>query len=289
MSVHDHHLVCPNPGGCRWENGSRVQANMPVLDGLIRMLGFRWDHRSALHSTLRVMQRYWNYTRGNLHLIPNVILSPSQDLAGLVQQLGHPDVRVLLNPLAEASFSKSSESRPNHLVAIVVGRLDPEKGVAELIESWPTDLTMTLQIAGSGSDANRCERLIAQRETISIGSQIELLGQLTHQQVMSLIVQSDVLIVPSLGSEIAPLVIDEAFVAGAHVLVADQPSLSKAVEGVVSGATYNPNDPNDLRKHLIRLDSQRIDGTLHSEKIEQSLQGREDNEFLSKLMESYGG
>lgn len=289
MSVHDHHLVCPNPGGCRWESGSRVQANMPVRDSLIGMLRFRWDHRSAFHSALRVLQRYWNYTRGNLHLIPDVILSPSRNLAGLVQKLGHPDVRVLLNPLADIRIDKSSESRPDHLVAVVVGRLEPEKGVAKLIESWPTDLVMTLKIVGSGSDTNRCERFIAQRKSLTIDSHIELLGQLTHDEVMRVIAQSDVLIVPSIGSEIAPLVIDEAFVAGTHVLVSDQPSLRNAVDGSASGSIYNPSDPNDLRMQLMRLDSQRIDGALHTESIEQSLQGRTDSEFLTKLMESYAG
>lgn len=287
MSAHDHHLVCPNPGGCLWKGGNRVHAKMPVLDGVIRMLRYRWDHRSVFHSALRVLQRYWNYTRGKLHLAPDVILSPSQVLAGLIQQLGHPDVRVVLNPLAEIPMDKRNESRPDQLVAVVVGRLDPEKGVPQLIESWPSDLAMTLRIAGTGSDLERCERLITQRQPGMIDSDIQLLGQLTHQQVMSLIAHSDVLIVPSIGSEIAPLVIDEAFVAGTHVLVADQPSLCTAVADAASGSIYNPNDPSDLRKQLMRLDSLRIDGTLNPDCIEQGLQGRTDNEFLAKLMESY--
>ncbi|MGJ8635503.1 MAG: glycosyltransferase [Phycisphaerales bacterium] len=288
MSVHDHHLVCPNPGGCFWKQGQRVAAEMPINDGLVGMLRKRWDHRSAFHSVLRVLQRYWNYTRHQRHLIPNVLISPSQDLAELMQQFGHPDVRVVHNPLPIPPAQSERDEDVDLLRVVVVGRVDPEKGVAELIKHWPTNLPSSLQIVGDGTELNRCRQIAMSRMQRDDTLVVEFLGQVSHEDSMRAISRSDVLIVPSLGSEVAPLVIDEAMVAGSAVLVSDQPALRNAIEGSSSSWVFNPNNPTDLQTKLLHIDSERMSGTLRSENAtKRPTQGRSDKEFLAALLSAY--
>lgn len=287
MSVHDHHLVCPNPGGCSWKKGQRVPADMPVTAGLIRMLRKRWDHRSAVHSTLRVLQRYWNYSRLQRHLIPDVLMSPSQELAVLMRRLGHPDVRVILNPLPSPPAESERVGDSDILRAVVVGRVDPEKGVAELVKHWPTDLSSSLQIVGIGTELNRCRQIVNARKQSNDAMEVEFMGQVSHEDSMRAISRADVLIVPSLGSEVAPLVIDEAMVARTAVLVADQPALRKAIGGASSCWVFNPSDASDLESQLSQIESARKSGTLNGVPQTTPLQGRSDEDFLAAILSAY--
>lgn len=287
MSVHDHHLVCPNPGGCFWKGGQRVPAELPVTDGLVGMLRKRWDHRSAVHSVLRVLQRYWNYTRHQRYLIPDVLMSPSEELAVLMQELGHPDVRVVLNPLPSPPAHSETGGESDFLRAVVVGRVDPEKGVAELIKHWPTNLPSSLQIVGVGTELNRCRQIVLERKQSGDALEVEFLGQVSHQDSMQAILRSDVLIVPSLGSEVAPLVIDEAMLARTTILVADQPAMRKAIEGVSLCWVFNPNDASDLKIKLNQIEASRKSGTLKSGTETLYLQGRSDEDFLVAVLSAY--
>lgn len=287
MSVHDHHLLCPNPGGCFWKRRQRVPAAMPVTDGLVQMLRKRWDHRSTAHSALRVFQRYWNYSHLQRHLIPDVLMCPSQELAALMRELGHPDVRVIFNPLPFQPAQGEPTDESNILRAVVVGRVDPEKGVAELIKNWPTNLPSSLLIVGVGTEHNHCRQIVGDRKQSDDALEVEFLGQVSHEVSMQVISRADVLIVPSLGSEVAPLVIDEAMVARTTVLVADQPALLKAIEGASLCWVFNPNDASDLECKLNQIESARKSGTLNAGIETKTLQGRSDENFLAAILSVY--
>ncbi|MBL4809805.1 MAG: glycosyltransferase [Phycisphaerales bacterium] len=288
MTVHDHHLVCPNPGGCYWKSGQRHIAPMPVASGLLPMLARRWDHRSRTHSVLRVLQRYWNYTLHARHLIPDTILSPAPTLAKLVSELGHPDVRVVLNPLAD----KPGVLRPtavDFLRVAIAGRIDPEKGVAVIIEHWPRDLKATIQIAGQGTDLERCRQIYASRKTASDALSVEFLGHLPHKEAMCVIARADLLIVPSIGPEVAPLVLDEAIIAGTQILISDQPALRAAVERLGHGWVFDPADPSDFDKKLREIEAARLSGILLPKEHSKTLPGRSPETYINELLAAYTG
>ena len=293
VSAHDHHLVCPNPGGNYWLRGNRQQANMPVRSGLFGMLRKRWDHRTYAHSILRVLQRHWNYTRHKRHLIPDVILSPSEQLAKYITALGDLDVRVLPNPAPAAT----NRLRPNgsiseRLAAVVVSRLDPEKGVAELIRDWPSDLAAKLSIVGDGKETDRCKKWINRKRAEGSLLEASLLGQLPHDQAMNTIADADLLIVPSIGSEVAPLVVDEAFALGTAVLVTNQPALQSLVESKgpainTKSWIYSQTDASDLRAQLMKIESARSAGDLHVTDSGLSSHFFTESEFLQQLLSVY--
>ncbi len=288
MTVHDHHLVCPNPGRCCWKSGVRYQAQLPVERGLISLFRRRWDHRSIGRSWLRVMQWWWNYSFKKRHLVPDVIVSPSSSLAEYVRGIGHPDVRVVHNPLPmKLDIEQSADDEM--LRVAVVGRIEPEKGVAGLIERWPGGVSTRMMIVGEGVDVARCRLAYQDRDCADDGLEVEFFGWRDHDETMRLIAEADILVVPSIGPEVAPLVIDEAMAVGTKVLVADQPALRSAVPDVSLGWVYDPMDSEALSRCVWQIEQQRVDGTIRILSSPAHLKDREPKEHLRMLMDVYQG
>ena len=287
MTVHDHHLVCPNPGRCFWKSGVRYHAQLPVDRGLVSLLGRRWDHRSIGRSLLRVLQWWWNYSLKERHLVPDVIVSPSTRLAEHVREIGHPDVRVVHNPLPKR-LDVVQPSNDERLRVAVVGRIEPEKGVAGLIEHWPGLVPTKMAIVGDGSDISRCRSVYESRDGVDDALEVEFLGWREHSETMQLIAGVDILAVPSIGPEVAPLVLDEAMAVGTKVLVADQPALRLAVPDVSLGWVYDPSDAEELSRCVLQIEQQRIEGQIRIVSLPVNFQNRAPEVHLKMLLEAYG-
>jgi hypothetical protein len=74
-----------------------------------------------------------------------------------------------------------------------------------------------------------------------------------HAAVPQIFAGLDVLVVPSLWIENAPIVIAEAFLAGIPVVCSDQGGMAELVEHGVAGLRFRPGDAQDLRRQLLRL------------------------------------
>jgi len=288
MTVHDHHLVCPNPGRCSWKSGVRHLAELPVERGLISLLSHRWDHRSIGRSWLRVLQWWWNYSLKKRHVVPDVILSPSSSLAEHIRETGHRDVRVVLNPLPKR-LDRVEPSNDDVLRVAVVGRIEPEKGIAELVECWPKQTPTKMIIVGDGSDLSRCRSVYQRRKTVDDTLQVEFVGRKEHHETMRLMAGVDILAVPSIGPEVAPLVIDEAMAVGTKVLVADQPALRLAVGDGSLGWVYDPSDTEALSRCVLHIEQQRAEGHIKAASGSVYVPSRAPEEHLRILLEAYQG
>jgi len=81
----------------------------------------------------------------------------------------------------------------------------------------------------------------------------KILGALPHAQVPELLARTDLLVVPSLWWENAPLVIQEALAARTPLLVADAGGMAELVEPNVSGWRFPLGDAAALASELSRL------------------------------------
>ena len=288
FSAHDHHLVCPNPGGSVWKHGQRERATMPVDGGLFSLLRNRWDHRSRVHSTMRALQWWWNYSIKRRHLIPDAVVCPSSQLAELMRERCLPYVHQIPNPLPELGAYKRHEPG-EHLQLVIAGRVEPEKGIAEFIEQWPSEVCATLRIVGEGSAIERCEQVQAERAKAHAagGLTVEFLGRLSHQATLGVIARSDVLALPSLVSEAAPLVLDEALAVGTRLLVADQPRLRGLVESTGLGWVYDPLAPGELAQVVDQIQSLFELGGLVITETSDYLKPREPKAFADALIALY--
>jgi glycosyltransferase involved in cell wall biosynthesis len=79
-------------------------------------------------------------------------------------------------------------------------------------------------------------------------------GPLDRRAVVSLLLATDVLVVPSIWIENAPFVIKEAWAAGSVVVASDLGGMAELVRHEETGLLFAPGDAESLRRTLLRLE-----------------------------------
>ncbi len=122
----------------------------------------------------------------------------------------------------------SDELRPDRRTSVpvtddwlFVGRLSPEKGILDLVRSWPSD--RALKVVGDGPQRDAVQ-------AASEGKPIEILGPLDRTRILGLMQRSIGLVFPSKWLEGAALVYIEALASGLPVLAWDPNVLAELVE-----------------------------------------------------------
>ncbi|MHC4810615.1 MAG: glycosyltransferase [Planctomycetota bacterium] len=246
LTAHDFHLVCPNAGACAFDAGGRRRVVEP--DSLRRagdLLGRRWDHRSAWHGWLRLLQHLWSYRVRRRREQLDLVLCPGEAAAAMLREAGLPvPVEVVPNPFdAEATramVSRRAAERANleTLQLIFVGRVEPEKGLAPVLDVWPSG-SARLRIVGDGQDLERCRAIVTRR---NLDDCIEFTGRLDRAGTLSSIAAADAVIMPSLTPEVSPMVVLEALALGTPVIAPGTGGLAELLEQA---------EPGD--RHLIDL------------------------------------
>lgn len=118
--------------------------------------------------------------------------------------------------------------RSNLKRVLFVGRICVEKGVETLIRSWSARKTSNLTLTFFGNisgDKAFCEKF---ERFIEGSDNVEYLGTIDNRELESRLVNYDVLILPSLFSEMSPLVIQEARSRGLYLIGSDSPGVEEA-------------------------------------------------------------
>ena len=131
---------------------------------------------------------------------------------------------------------------------LYVGRLEPEKGIARLVDKWPA--SEDLRIVGGGSQLDELQG----RERRNV----HVLGRRDRTEVLDQMRRSTGLLVPSLWLEGLPLVYVEALASGLPVLAMETNVVADLVrrEGTGQAATWDENlaeilpAARDRLKHL---------------------------------------
>lgn len=120
---------------------------------------------------------------------------------------------------------------------LYVGRLSPEKGIAQLLDGWPVDAPLT--VVGRGpllTDVRRRARR----------GDIEIIDRAGREQVAALMRRSLGLVLPSRWLEGFPLVYAEALAAGLPVLAGPQNGIASLVDADGTGAVFTGDLEADL-------------------------------------------
>ncbi len=140
------------------------------------------------------------------------------------------------------------------LKIVFLGRITEQKGLKVLLEALTnisSDKYM-VDLYGAYDDKdlyfNQCKQLIESK-----GLKVKFMGLLNRESVENTLAQYDILALPSLFSEMSPLVIQEAFQAGIPVLGSNVPGISEQVTHQQNGILFKFNDPNSLHKELLDL------------------------------------
>jgi glycosyltransferase involved in cell wall biosynthesis len=125
--------------------------------------------------------------------------------------------------------------------ALYLGRLSVEKGVGVLIDAWKT-LDVPINVVGTGP--------LEAATRAAAGAQVTMHGFLGDEDVTGAMRQSSFLVMPSIVYEGFPMVVAEAYAAGAPIVASRLGALAELVEDGVTGLHFNPGDPDDLAEKV---------------------------------------
>ncbi len=235
-----------------------LEGQLPMAGTLARELGRRlssvWTTRSA---ALEQMTRRTDHIRKICDKVTR-FLAPSRTLLGQFLDFGVPRQQIQLAELGidhnpYMGLERQGDEGP--LQIGFVGSLVPSKGPHLLLEAFsrlPKDQA-TLRLFGShlpyhGDDSyrHRLEPLLRQDGVLHHGA-------IPHGEIPRLLLDLDLLVVPSTWLENAPLVVKEAFLAGVPVVASRLGGMAEAVQEGHNGLLFEPGDAADLGRVLGRV------------------------------------
>lgn len=146
-----------------------------------------------------------------------------------------------------------------HILA--VGRFVEKKGFTYLLDACAIlkrkRVDFSLTFAGDGALRKKMEN---RAKELGISDKVHFMGFLSHDKISGLMVQSDVLVMPSVVDQKGdrdgiPNVIMEAYAHGLPVVASDIAGISEVVISGETGILVPPNDPIELSKALITLEA----------------------------------
>jgi len=174
---------------------------------------------------------------------------------------GSPRVRVVPTGLAPTSCRPRAEARaflrlpPDAFVAGVVGRVEPDKGIAEAVAALPllrqvrpdAHLVFVGPVDEASGSAREIDRLA---ETLGVAPAVQLAG--AHEDAATLLSAFDVLLHPS-RHEALPRAVLEALHAGIPVIATAVGGIPEAIEDGTSGLLVPPRNAARLGAAAGRL------------------------------------
>ncbi len=129
---------------------------------------------------------------------------------------------------------------------IYTGRLSEEKGIQTLLKAWrKMDTTLTLKLAGDGPLRQQLEQYCHTHQL-----NVEFLGFCAREQVLKLVGNALLQVVPSEWYEGFPMVILEAYSCGTPVLASRIGSLNEIVQEGKTGYKFSAGDIDSLASSL---------------------------------------
>jgi glycosyltransferase involved in cell wall biosynthesis len=137
---------------------------------------------------------------------------------------------------------------PNGKYALFVGRISEEKGLDVALDAWESEnLSLPLRIAGDGPMAaevrSRSENL----------ENVDYLGRKPRNDVLKLMKDAAVLVLPSIWYEGLPMTIVEAFSTGLPVVASNLGAMSSLIDHGRTGLHFEPRNPSDLAAQIRKV------------------------------------
>ncbi len=186
----------------------------------------------------------------------SLFLAPSRFLREQFLAFGIPAEKIVfaecgLPPLEITVTERRQAASP--LVFGYIGVVDPVKGVHLLIEAFLPLSGAELRIYGGETDYAPYPdrgRFLTQLHS---SPHIRLMGRYDNREVGRILSEVDVVVVPSIWYENAPLVIREAFLARKPVITAAFGGMQEWVQDEINGLLFRQRDVEDLRSKLVRF------------------------------------
>ena len=260
ITVHDYFLCCPNGGFFNYQKGRQCGCN--ALSP--KCLACNCDRRSyaeKLYRMLRTLIQQHVLRKGTTWLA--FLSSFSRDILEkhIKFKYNHFEIR---NPIAVKTLQRDYCALNADYDLLYVGRVDQEKGVAELC-SAAKKAGVRVVLAGSGEQFNRLRKQYAE---------FDWLGWSDKNTINKYAARSKLLVFPSLWYEVSPLsVLEIQQATGIPSLVSSLCAASEQVVDDISGSQFNPLDEDDFILKINYALSHRYGTRKEISEIAESLSG----------------
>lgn len=249
-------LKCLSSGVRAYRALTAVLPSDVVAGGLLAVSRWPWIRlpRGLRGSVGDAMARLAFLRREFEHV--DVALAPSQFLIDVFVRYGYPVRRFRLWPYGlDTSWLSSlrpreAEARPR---VGYIGQIDPIKGVHLLVEAFQSlsgQVSGELRIYGDLAKNPRYGEKL--RGVARRNPDIRFMGPFERSQIADVLSELDIVAVPSVWYENAPVVITEAFAARKPVIATNLPGMGELVEHGVNGLLFERGDVSGLAS-AIRL------------------------------------
>lgn len=193
------------------------------------------------------------YMWRQLHMA-NLVTSPSSFLRDRFVANGFPSDRILLTDYGTADhWLARFEHQPSDRLRFgFIGSVMRHKGVHTLIEAFNQVTTTEAELHIFG-DPGFAPDYYAEMQALARNPRIRFRGRFENDNVDSALAELDVLVVPSIWYENAPITIHEARLAGIPVIGSRIGGIPEFVDHEVSGMLFEAGNAFDLHVQMQRL------------------------------------
>jgi glycosyltransferase involved in cell wall biosynthesis len=164
-------------------------------------------------------------------------------------------------PLHRYPTQPGRRFKPDGMLRLItVGRLSPEKGIADAVEAIARirdaglGERIHLSIVGNGIERQRLAALVRDRALEGV---VEFLGELSPDAVASAMIGSDALLLPShrtaTWAETQATVVQEALLLGCMAITTAEGALSETNAPSMHRFFFRAGDPQDLAQRILQL------------------------------------
>jgi glycosyltransferase involved in cell wall biosynthesis len=201
--------------------------------------------------------------RARYHFMDNalqtadLVLAPSQFLAKRMAQYFPaiaPRLRVTPLGVDRPRLVQREERQPGQPLRILyVGVLIPQKGAHILLEAVQAMPPQAFTISLYGNVLEPWRSYVDRLHNMAEGLPVRFGGVYAHDELGAILAQHDVLVMPGVCEETFSLMTREALLAGLPVIAARSGALPEAIRNGENGFLFEPEDPADLRRCLLRF------------------------------------
>lgn len=236
QTLHNYRLFCGN-GTC-WRD---QKVCTDCIDGKLGRAVQRGCYRgSRMQSAVWWRTMHTNRANGTFHDLVDAYIAPSPIVAEMHLKMGLPASRmhVVSNGCLDIGYTPMPEDQPE---AVFMGRLESEKGIRPLLETWQ-QVPYRLNVIGTGSLEPSLRAKYAHHDNIVFH------GQLPHGQALEILQQSSLSLFPSLWLEPFGLGVIEAMACGRPVITAGPGAPGQIIAPDQSGIHIASNDFDELSR-----------------------------------------
>ncbi len=256
-------------------------------------------HTNTLPGRLLSPNRQWRKYEQAILKKADAIITVVEEMRDRIHALGIPKekLHVVSNTVDFSEFPSVTSSGPknkNKIRLFYAGGINIHRGLQIVIKALPGILkelpNVELLILGSGSYKKNLTELVKQ---LKIDKQVRFLGQKSFEEMVRILYESDVALIPHLRSEqtdcSSPNKLYQYIYAEKPILTSNCNSLERLVKETQSGLSYQHDSPESFKKALFDLiqdQKRKVDLDFANNKLKDKYNWNVDAERLCKLYDN---